>query len=70
MSDQQLPPCKEFYVSINTKKDAVVGVIRGVKITIEEDIIGLDEEVRIDLADHPLYPHLQQYVLANLKKKG
>jgi hypothetical protein len=62
MSTQQLPPTNTFFISIDTKSS---GYITGVKVTIEEDVIDLDETVRIDLADHPLYAQLQGYVRSN-----
>ena len=63
MSTQPLPPTNTFFVSIDTKSGG--GYIKGVKVTIEEDVIDLDESVRIDLADHPLYAQLQRYVRSN-----
>ena len=44
------------------------GFIAGVKITIEPAHLAMDESTRIDLTEHPLYPHLRQYVLSNLKR--
>ena len=43
------------------------GFIPAVKITIEPAHLAMDESARVDLTDHPLYPHLRQYVLSNLK---
>lgn len=62
----KLPPAKEYHISFNTKDSA--GYIKAVKVALSEDIVDLDESVRIDLADHPLYPALQNYVLQNLKR--
>lgn len=63
MSADKLPPAKEYHISFSTKGHA--GYIKSVKITIEEDIMDEMDSVRIDLADHPLYKELQQYVKAN-----
>lgn len=59
----KLPATNEFHISFNTKGHA--GYIKAVKVTITEDALDTTDEVRIDLADHPLYPALQQYVKAN-----
>lgn len=57
-TSKPLPPTNEFHIQF--------GYIKAVKITIEEDVmVDLDEEVRVDLADHPLYKALQNYVKAN-----
>lgn len=58
-----LPPTNVFHVSFSTKGHA--GYIRTVKVTIEPDVIDVVDEVRIDLADHPLYKELQAYVKMN-----
>lgn len=57
------PPTNVFCIQFSTKDSA--GYIKAVKVTIEHEIVDLDETVRIDLADHPLYGALQQYVKAN-----
>lgn len=62
MDKQPLPPSKEYFVCFNTTSG---GYLKGVKITISEDIVELDETVRVDLADHPLYKHLQAYIRNN-----
>lgn len=45
-----------------------------VTVALDKIIIGMDDRIRVDLADHPLYHHLQAYVLANPRpappKKG
>lgn len=58
---------KVFHVAFDTKSQA--GYLKSVKITIENDIIDLDETVRIDLVDHPLYKDLYRYCLANKPRK-
>ena len=43
--------------------------LSALKITIEMDAIPPDNDLyAIDLCDHPLYKHLEQYVLANKRK--
>lgn len=58
-----MKPAKEYAISFNTKDHA--GYVVAVKVSLREDVVDMDESVRIDLADHPPYPALQQYVLAN-----
>ncbi|WP_421793978.1 hypothetical protein [Hydrocarboniphaga effusa] len=57
-----LPPAKEYFIAFNTTP---AGYLKGVKVTIEEEVVELDESVRVDLADHPLYRHLQSYIRSN-----
>ena len=59
----KLPPTNEFHIEFNSAGKS--GYLKGVKITIEEDVIDPDATYRIDLADHPLYKSLQKYVKAN-----
>lgn len=66
MTPNKLPPANEYHISFNTKDSA--GYIKAVKVSISEDVVLLDETVRIDLVDHPLYPALQKYILQNLKR--
>lgn len=63
MSTKDLPPTNVFFISFDSTNSS--GYIKGVKVTIEEDIVDVDESVRIDLADHPLYGQLQRYVRSN-----
>lgn len=53
----------EFALDFRTKDAA--GLIRYVKVTIEESLMDHGDSVRIDLADHPLYKSLQRYVKDN-----
>lgn len=53
----------EYCIAFETKKDK--GYIRAVKVKLYEDILDELETVRIDLADHPLYPKLVEYVRNN-----
>lgn len=64
MTTNPLPPTNEFHISFNTQVSP--GYIRTVKVTIQEDVlVDMDEQVRVDLADHPLYKVLQKYVHSN-----
>lgn len=62
MSKEKLPPTNEFCIAFWTPPS---GYIRAVKITIEVDVMDAMDTARIDLRDHPLYPHLEQYVRSN-----
>lgn len=53
----------EFAMEFQTSNAA--GLIRYVKVTIEESLMDREDRVRIDLCDHPLYPALQRYVKGN-----
>lgn len=49
------------------------GWLSALKVTIEMDALPpedgpLAEKFNVALADHPLYPHLQKYVLSNLRR--
>ncbi len=60
-------PKGEYMIAFNTGHAGDTGFIDAVKITIEPAHLGMGEETAINLAEHPLYPHLRQYVLSNLK---
>jgi len=53
----------DYCIAFDTKD--VPGKIRCVRVQLDTVIIGPDDAVRVDLADHPLYPRLVSYVLAN-----
>ena len=57
------PPTNEFHIAF--ERSAKSGYVTTVKVTIEQGTMDVDESVRIDLADHPLYLQLQQYVRSN-----
>lgn len=61
MSNTKLPATNEFFVCFDT----VGTYLKGVKVTVQEEVLDATESARIDLADHPLYKKLQAYVLAN-----
>lgn len=60
---EPLKPTNTFCVAFETKGHA--GYIKAVQITIEHVVMDSMDEARIDLADHPLYKALQQYVKGN-----
>ena len=59
----KLPPTNVFHVAFDTRSHRPF--IKTVKITIEDDVMDDMDTARIDLADHPLYADLQEYVLMN-----
>ncbi len=58
-----LPPTNKFQIAFEVKGHG--GYIKTVQITIENDVMDAMDHARVDLADHPLYKHLQAYVLSN-----
>lgn len=54
---------KTYHVAFDMKSRP--GYMLAVKVTIETDVVMDDEVVNVDLANHPLYKDLQQYVKAN-----
>ncbi|MBS0476506.1 MAG: hypothetical protein JSR28_15355 [Proteobacteria bacterium] len=62
MHHKDLLPTDSFGIEFSTT-DA--GYINVVKITIERDVMDAADIVRVDLADHPLYPSLARYVRNN-----
>lgn len=53
---------REYYIAFDTLPD---GYLKGVKVTIEEDVLDAMDTVRIDLANDPLYKKLKTYVKNN-----
>ena len=58
---------RTYAVAFDTRKHA--GYIHAVKVTMSEDIVDLDEQVRVDLSDDPAYKDLYTYCLANPPRK-
>jgi hypothetical protein len=46
-------------------KTVAGGYITTVDVTLSEGVMDIIDTARVDLADHPLYPALQRYVLDN-----
>jgi hypothetical protein len=53
----------DYCVAFDTKE--MPGKIVATRVRLDTVILGPDDAARIDLADHPLYPRLVSYVLAN-----
>jgi hypothetical protein len=56
-----------YCISFETRE--MPGKIVAVRVQLDTIIMGLDDKVRVDLADHPLYPKLVEYVLNNPLQK-
>lgn len=52
-----------YIVSADTRE--VPGRLSCVSVELDRILLSSHEHMRVDLADHPLYPHLQEYVLDN-----
>jgi len=52
-----------YCVSFDTKE--IPGKIACVRVSLDKIFIGMNDSVRIDLVDHPLYGHLERYVKDN-----
>lgn len=59
---EKLPPTNTFHIQFETTDS---GYLKTVKVTLEHDVMDSVDVARIDLANHPLYKQLQQYVLSN-----
>ena len=53
----------DYCVAFDTKE--MPGKIVATRVRLDTVILGPDDAARVDLADHPLYPRLVSYVLAN-----
>ncbi len=60
-------PKGEFMIAFDTSAVKSAGAIHGVKVTLEIGTLMSEESAAVNLTEHPLYPHLRQYVLSNLK---
>jgi len=55
---------KEYLIDFDTK--IMPGKIQAVRVVLDlVTISDMEQPFRIDLCDHPLYPELKRYVLAN-----
>lgn len=55
----------KYTIAVTTKEMATTGHMRITYVTLGHDVIAVDETIRVDLADHPLYKQLQEYVKSN-----
>jgi hypothetical protein len=58
----------EYGISFDTKE--MPGRIVAVAVKLSKIFMGPKDSVRVDLVDHPLYPKLEEYVLANPTKQS
>lgn len=58
-------PGVQYAVAASTSGIEKTGHIRVTVVTLGHDVVDMDEAIRVDLADHPLYAELQAYVKAN-----
>lgn len=58
-----LPYC----ISFDTKE--MPGKIVGIRVELNKYVFGMNDSVNVALCEHPLYHHLEAYVLANKDKK-
>lgn len=58
-----------YYISFDTKEYAPF--LKGTYVTLGSELIrDLNKQLPISLSDHPLYPQLVRYVLANPVKES
>jgi len=62
-----IPKDVPYCVSFDTKD--MPGKIKSVRVELSTYVLGPNDSVRVDLKDHPLYPQLEAYVLANPSRK-
>lgn len=66
MVDSIKPSSKKSYgIAFRTDDVKHSGYLTYTKITIETDVLGLDETTDVSLCDHPLYGDLEKYVHMN-----
>lgn len=61
--NKALAPTNTFQIAFDVCKKS--GYINTVQVTLERGVMDSEDVARIDLCNHPLYPDLQDYVLAN-----
>ncbi len=58
-----------YGISFETK--TIPGKVEVVTVALDKVFIGMEDSVRVDLCEHPLYHHLVKYVQNNPRpKKG
>jgi hypothetical protein len=60
-------PADAYHLEFNTKE--MPGMIVCVEVQLRRRIGRDHDTFRVDLSDHPLYPALERYVLANPTRK-
>lgn len=66
---RDLPADNTFGISFDTAAAKSTGMLKGVFITIREDVLAPEESVYVNLCEHPLYAKLAQYVKNNPPQK-
>ena len=56
-----------YGIAFDTKE--MPGKVIAVTVALDKKIINDTDEIRLDLVDHPLYRHIEDYVLANPSRK-
>jgi len=59
------PKGQQYMIAATTKEVATTGHLRITVVTLGHEVMDMNDTARVDLADHPLYKELQQYVKAN-----
>lgn len=59
---------RTYGVAFNTK--ILPSYVHVIKVTMSEDIVEVDEQIRVDLVDDRDYPVLHAYCLANPPRKA
>lgn len=59
------PRGQQYTIAATTKGVEKSGHIRITVVTLGHDVADMQDTMRIDLCDHPLYRELHAYVLAN-----
>lgn len=63
-NNEELPVADKYYIKFDTRINP--GKIEAVTVSINlETISNMDDPMRIDLADHPLYKDLVRYIKEN-----
>jgi hypothetical protein len=64
-----LPADNTFGISFDTNTVRKTGILKVVQVKLEEATLAPEETVHVNLSEHPLYPALVRYVLANPPRK-
>lgn len=62
---KDLPADNTFGIAFNTDAAKATGMLKGVFVTLKEDVMAPEDTVHINLCEHPLYPQLVKYVKNN-----
>jgi hypothetical protein len=59
VTGEDIPP--EYYINFTTQE----GKLEGIRVRVDMQPISMNQKVRIDLCNHPLYKELESYVKDN-----